>query len=420
VPTFADDRSPLRIIRVAPEGDDRAGDGSSDAPFATIQGAARSARPGDAIQLASGTYAGGSYVEDLRGRADAPIWIGGADPSAPPVLEGGGEGLHLSRAAYVIVHDLIVRGPSANGINADDGGDVADDQASHHLLFRDLVIEDVGSGGNQDCLKLSGLRDIVVDRLRAARCGGGGSGSGVDMVGVHRALVARSDFRRMSGGALQAKGGSSDVEFRWNRVVDGGGRGVNMGGSTGEPYFRPPLTRGAEMPNAEARDIRVVANLFEGGEAPVAFTGCVGCLVAHNTIVAPGRWVLRILQESVTQGDLHFEPSRDGRFLNNLVVVDRAALRTWANVGAGTAPETFEFGRNLWFARDDPSRSAPQLPVPEPDGIVGRDPLLGAEGAIEAASPAAGAGRPGVAPQVRGDLEGRCRPNPPSIGAREP
>ena len=421
VPTFADGLAPLREIHVATDGDDTGGDGSPGAPFATIGRAARSAGPGDAIRVAAGRYFGGAhYVENLRGRADAPIWIGGAAPADPPILQAGGQGLHLSRTAYLVVHDLVVRDASSNGINADDGGDVEDPTASHHLVFRDLRIEDIGGSGNQDCLKLSGLRDVVVDGLYAAHCGGGSSGSGVDMVGVHRAVVARSWFTAMSGGALQAKGGSTDVEFRWNRVTDGGARGVNLGGSTGAPYFRPPLTRGVDTPNAEARDIRVVANLFEGGDAPVAFVGCVDCLVAHNTIVAPRRWVARILQESRTTGELHFEPTHDGRFLNNLVVVDRAQLRTWVNVGGGTEPDTFTFGRNLWYARDEPGRSAPDLPVRETDGIVGRDPLLGPDGRIAAESPAAGAGRPGVAPGVRGDLGGRCRPDPPSIGAREP
>ncbi len=420
LPFFDDDRAPSHVIHVATGGDDGAGDGSVGAPYATLGRAARDAAPGSAIRMGGGRYAGGVYIDDLRGRSDAPIWIGAADPDDPPVLEGSGEGMHLTRAAYVVVHDLIVRGASGNGINADDGGAVDDADASHHLAFREVVIEDIGGGGNQDCLKLSGLRDVLVDGLRASRCGGSGSGSGVDMVGVHRAIVARGRFTALSGGALQAKGGSTDVDFRWNRVDDGGARGVNMGGSTGPQFFRPPLVRDGVTANAEAGDVRVVANLFVGGMTPVAFVGCADCLVAHNTIVAPETWVLRILQESRTEGDVVFEPARGGVFANNLVVVDRAQLRTWANVGTGTAPETFRFAHNLWFARDEPTRSAPTLPVMETGGIVGLDPLLGDEGAIAQGSPAIGAAEPGVAADVRADLVGRCRPAAPSIGAREP
>ena len=160
VPTFADGREPIGRLWVSPDGNDSAGDGSREAPLQTIGRAARLATPGTAIVLLAGEYPGGQYVEDLHGAAGAPIWIGGeslltdrADDGDPPtvsVLAGESEGLHISRSTYVIVHDLRVRGSAQNGINADDGGDVDDPLASHHLLFQRLEISDVGGSGNQD------------------------------------------------------------------------------------------------------------------------------------------------------------------------------------------------------------------------------------------------------------------------------
>ncbi len=425
VSSFHDGQSPSRIIRVAPGGDDGAGDGSAERPFLTLRRAAREAAPGVAIRLAPGRYNGGTYLDDLAGAADAPIWIGGAPGTGPgadgepwpeaPIIAGSGEGLHLTRARFVVVHDVVVEGASGNGINADDGGSVAGDPTSFHLTFERVAIRNIGSSGNQDCLKLSGLRDVVVRDSAFRRCGGGGSGSGIDMVGVRAAVVARSRFDEISGNAVQAKGGSNDIEVRANRMVRAGGRAVNMGGSTGFAYFRPPLD--PSQPNAEARDVRVVANWIEGSEAAVAFVGCVDCLAAHNTIVDPGRWVMRILQETRSADGFTFEPARDGTFANNVVVFRAGVLRTAVNVGDATAPETFVFRNNLWFATDAPVRSAPQLPVTEQGAVIGRDPRLGQDGAIESGSPAARAGMRIVG--VAGDLVGACYGDPPSIGARE-
>jgi hypothetical protein len=106
--------------------------------------------------------------------------------------------------------------------------------------------------------------------------------------------------------------------------------------------------------------------------APVAFVGVDGAVVRYNTFEQPGRWALRILQENRSAG---FTGCRNGSFTDNLVVFESSR---WAeggvNVGPGTAPETFTFARNWWYCSDRPARSQPRLPVPEQDGVYGRDP----------------------------------------------
>jgi len=412
VPTFADGAVPARVVHVAPGGSDSSGDGSAARPFATIRRAAQGAGPGTAVRVHAGTYAGGTYLEGLRGSASAPIWIGGAPGEAPPVIQGASEGLHLTRVSYLVVHDLEVRGATGNGINIDDGGDTAGG-ATHHVLVQGVHIRDIGTGGNQDCLKLSGVDDYFVLDSTFRACGAGGSA--IDHVGCHRGLIARSRFADMAGNAVQTKGGSADIEVRANHFQSAGARAANMGGSTGFEFFRPPLS--ADRPNAEARDIRVVANVLEGSDAPLAFVGCVDCLAANNTIVDPTRWVLRILQETTSTGSYQFEPAGRGRFVNNLVYFRRARLSTFANVGPNTAAGTFTFAHNLWFAHDDPARSRPDLPAAETNAVVGRDPLLAPDFRIDARSPAAGAGR--ALPEVRADFGGACFRETPSIGAFE-
>lgn len=413
--TFDRGLEPTEELHVAIGGNDDTGDGSAGSPFATIGRAAQDAVPGTAVRVHAGTYSGGTFLTDVAGTPAAPIWIGGAPGESRPVISGGSEGIHLTRASYVVIHDLEVTGASANGINADDGGDYGNPLATHHVVFRGLDIHDIGAGGNEDCLKLSGLNEYWVLGSEFEGCGGGLSGSGIDHVGCHRGLIARNEFRNLSANGVQSKGGSEDIEIRWNRFLESGSRGLNMGGSTGFQFFRPPLSMSS--PNAEARNIRLIANLIDGSDAAVAYVGCVGCVVAHNTIIDPHNWILRILQETLSTPDYEFEACRDGIFVNNLVYFERGDLSTYVNIGPNTAPGTFTFANNLWYAWDNPSQSEPTLPVAETDGIYGIDPGLDTEYRIGPASPAAGAGQESI--WTWGDLSGTCYTSPPSIGAFE-
>jgi hypothetical protein len=239
-------------------------------------------------------------------------------------------------------------------------------------------------------------------------------------VGCHAGRIARNSFTTMSGNAVQCKGGSEDIEIRANHFIDAGERGINLGGSTGDEFFRPPLS--TSEPNVEARNIRAVANLFEGAVAALAFVGCVDCLAANNTIVDPTNWVFRILQEKTSSATHTFLETQNGRFVNNLVYFARGELSTTVNVGPNTQGESFEFANNLWFAHDDPASSGPtDLPAVESGAIVGQDPALGDPGSgdysIDASSPAAGAGV--QVAELGGDYAGNCFGSPPSIGALE-
>jgi hypothetical protein len=155
---------------------------------------------------------------------------------------------------------------------------------------------------------------------------------------------------------------------------------LNIGGSTGLEYFRPPLDlTPTETPaNSEAKDITVERNIFVGGGAAVAFVGVDGAVVRFNTIYRPERWALRILQQTLHPS---FVPSRNGVFSDNLIVF---RSNEWAsggvNIGPHTAPETFRFARNWWYCLENPAQSRPSLPTEETDGTYGQDPqFLNAE-----------------------------------------
>ena len=416
VPTFADGKQPLREIFVSPAAGDPAADGTRAHPFQTIAHALQKARPGDAVRLLPGTYSPNNSVNNLAGAADAPIWIGGEPGQPRPLINGGSGALHFSRVRYLVIENIEVSAASGNGVNCDDGGDYAETNATHHLIFRNLAIHDIGTGGNNDGLKLSGLNNYAVLNCQFDRVSAGGSG--IDQVGCHHGLIARCAFTDM-GNSIQCKGGSEDIEIRANRFINGGGRTINIGGSTGFTFFRPPLSKSTA--NFEAKNIRVLANLFRGSEAPIAFVGSIDSLVANNTIVNPSRWIARILQETVSRDGYNFAPCGRNQFLNNLVWYGRDQISTHVNVGANTDSASFEFANNLWYASDQLARSRPVLPVAEQNGLYGLDPgfqnVSAGDFSLAAHSPAVGKGKRLSALSV--DLFGNCYANPPAIGASE-
>ncbi len=344
---------------------------------AELRAAVADAQPGTRLVLAGGDYAGGFHFANLRGEEGRPIVIAAADPRQPPVFRDSTNGLHLSNPAHVELRDLVFTRIAHNGLNIDDGG--ATNGSARGIVLHGLRVSDIGGDGNHDGIKLSGVWDFRVTDCTIERWGTKG-GSAIDMVGCHRGVIEGNTIRHHDPEppnctGVQGKGGTSGLVIRRNRFEHAGGRAVNIGGSTGLPFFRPALVEGGE--HAEARDIRVEGNTFVGSVAPVAFVGVEGAVVRFNTIERPGRWALRILQENQSPG---FVACRNGEFTDNTIVFDSAR---WGgggvNLGGGTAPETFRFARNWWYCADHPGRSQPQLPTPETDGTYGR-PIAEAKG----------------------------------------
>jgi hypothetical protein len=286
------------------------------------------------------------------------------------VFTDGKTGLHLSRPTHVELHHLVFRNLSANGLNIDDGAKA--ETPARNVVLRDLTFADIGARGNEDAIKLSGVSDFSIVDCVIERWGTGG-GSGVDMVGCHRGVIERNTLRHNDAPnctGIQCKGGTSEITIRRNRFENAGGRAVNIGGSTGLQFFRPPLKDGEE--HAEARKITVEGNTIIGGMASLAFVGVDGAVVRFNTIERPGRWAIRILQENKAPG---FIPSRNGEFADNIVVFESGKWSEGGvNHGGGAAPGTFKFSPQLWYCADRPDRSTPKLPVAETGGVYGKDP----------------------------------------------
>lgn len=330
------------------------------------------AKPGDVLKLASGiTVRGSLELREIHGTKAAPIILKADDSQKPPVFEGGGSGIHVTRCSYLTIEGLHLNGATGNGINVDNGG--SQTTTSRGITLRNLVVTNVGPNGNSDGIKLSGLDDFSVENCRISDWGNGGSA--IDMVGCHDGVITacvisrnRDDAKgRQQANGVQMKGGSARITVRKCRFEYSGSRGVNVGGSTGKDFFRPADA------NYEAKEIIVEDCQFIGGMSAIAFVGVDSAIVRHNTVYHPERWALRILQENRAPG---FLPSRNGTFSNNIVVFNSQKMVDAVNISDATAPETFRFENNVWYCEDRPEQTQRRvrLPVPEADGIYDTKP----------------------------------------------
>lgn len=379
------------------------GDGSPGAPFRSIAEALAGVKPGTRIHVAPGRYGAIGSVSGLQGTDRAPIAIVG---HGSVVIDTGRSGvaLRLVDPRFVVIEGLTIEGTAPHGINIDDGGSY--ESPAQHVVLRNMSFRNVGDGGNNDCLKLSGVDRFHVEGSRFEGCN---RGEAIDMVGCHQGVVRGNVFAATPGTAVQAKGGSSDILIHGNRFHGVAGRAINAGGSTGTPYFRPLDAR------HEAERIRVIANIIEDtGGTPVAFSGCFQCVFAHNTVIGPGRHAARIIEENRTRA-----PGAGGHFLNNIIVFRSYDGRPLIDTDPAADADSFSFGPNLWYAKDGTIGADAILFQGRrvaAGSVTGRDPLLDPAGRPGRSSPALRGGRP--APQDGlVDIVGRPFGPLPSLGA---
>lgn len=309
-------------------------------------------KDGDVIKIAPGIYPPGNTVSGISN-----LTIEAADPGNKPVFEGGKEAWHFTRTPGLKFRNLIVRSQSGNGINLDDGGEM--DVPVEKILIEDIEVADIGPKGNFDGIKCSGLKDLVIRNCSVI----GWGGQAIDFVGCRDSLITQCVFEGKKGFSQntgpQFKGGCENIVIEKCRFLNAGDRPIQAGGSTGSEYFRPPGV------NYEARNITIRNNVIEGGMCATAFTGVNGAEFTGNKVIRPDKWIFRVLQETRDDG---FQPCGDVKIIDNEFVFRREDIRIEMNIGEGTAPGSFTFERNRWFAEDEPKLSKPTLPTEERDG----------------------------------------------------
>lgn len=339
---------------------------------AELAAALRDARRGDAVVLASGTYRGDIYVENLEG-----VTIRSADLARRAVIAGGSRGMQLVAPQDVTLQGLVFSRPQKNGLIIDDAA--SRDRPARGILIEGVTVENIVERGNNDGIKLAGIADVVIRNVVVESWGT--EGSGIDFVGVHGALVEGAFLRHLGIGAggsgIRVKGGSKAITIRANRVelAAGRGRAIQAGGHTSPEFFR--FADGDR--DYEAAGVAMEGNVVIGGASAFSFVNIDGAIAHRNLVVRPGTWVMRILNEN--QGT-SIVATRNGRFDDNRVVFEAGrGFNSIVNVGEGTHAETFGFARNSWLNLADPTPagSRVRLPVQESGGIYGAGPAPSAD-----------------------------------------
>jgi len=412
--SFADGLVPIRVLHV--EAGAVAGDGSVASPFGSIAAAAAVATPGTFIQLGVGNHATNQFIPNLRGTASAPIWIGGVHGTHPRI-NGGAEALHLTSPQYVVIQNLELRDQSGNGISIDDG--VGNTNDAHHVALASVVVFDAlqTGSGTEACIKASGVDDLAIYDSALVRCG-----IGIDLVGVHSSVIARNVVSGALLHGVRARGGSTDVDIRQNKLRDNGTTGIVLGGSTPFSQFRPPLSTMA--PNAEARRVRAFDNIVTGSTSSgFSFVSCVDCLVAHNLFFGYPYRLIGIFEGNTSQNGYTFELTQNGRVINNSFIwmTPTPTALVHVDVGIGSSASTFTFSHDLWLSLQSPSQSTPYFgvtgnPVPDSGAVIGQGTGYSADPVLYCGGPEANAAAP--LPEVDGTIEGWCRVtgDAPTIG----
>jgi hypothetical protein len=323
---------------------------------ATLRATLADLKPHATLQIAPGDYPGGHHITGIE-----HLTLEALDKNNPPRFIGGNTAFQFSRCPHLTLSHLHITGQSANGLNLDDGGQL--DSPTPGITLDHLEVSDIGPTGNHDAIKCSGLKQLTIRDCSIT----GWGGQGIDFVGCHDSLITNCRFTGKPGftasAAIQLKGGTSGIIVEKCRFLNAGERPLNIGGSTGLAYFRPPGTQ------HEAASIVVRDNHIEGSLCAAAFVGVDGAEFSDNTILYPTKWIFRILQETREPG---FAPCRNVLIKNNRITFRRSQVQTDINLSDGTAPETFRFESNHWLAEDLPARSQPKLPTQETAGTYGQ------------------------------------------------
>lgn len=328
-----------------------------------LKAALMRARPGQRIVLAGGVYKGGLWVGEVRGKPGAMIEVAAKNPADPPIFRGGRMGFEMADCAYVRLRGLVTEQAELNNLQF---------WRSDHIVIQDCVSRSIKGKGNCDGIKLTAVTDFLVYNCTVTKWGA--EGSGIDMVGCGRGLIAKSKFSypKLTGqtaNAVQPKCGAHDIGVYRCRFDDASLRAVQFGGGIGEGRVnRYDYTGKLKETGYSGIDQVAMGNVIVSGGAGVTYASVARCAFEYNTIVNPTRYVLRILFEGGA------EPTAEGSFARNLIV--HGKLISVANVGPRTKPKSFTFAENYWFNRLAPGKSIPKLPAEEKSPAGGKDPKL--------------------------------------------
>ena len=302
-------------VFVAPNGNDETGDGSEQAPLATIQAAADQAFPGTAVMVRAG-----SYYENVEittsGTDDDPIWFISVDGrgEARIIPTDQHKGTIVGRGTdNLIIRDFMIDGADQrSGIEFTQAGDDFTNTVEN-ITIEGNIIHDVGLDG----IKIAQTENInVVGNLII-----GGTEEGIDFTTVWNANVAQNEVRDLPGlGGIVVKGGSNKILIEDNFVHDIAADGIIVGGWTDANLFQ--LFQGFE-----AKYITVTDNVVQHvGRRPINILAGQDSLIAKNVLDPQNDYYTVI----------NLEGDNNGLVTRNITIKDNLITRdNWLHVTPG-------------------------------------------------------------------------------------
>ncbi len=284
------------VYHVAPGGRDANNGLSPEAPWATLQHAADTARAGDTVLVADGEYVGCNITRS--GSSGAPIIFRatgrGARVTAPNRVTGR-DGINIEGGSWIVIDGFVCSNLERAGIRAVLGD---------HIVIRNATCADNGRWGI-----FTGFTDDLL--LENNHCSGSGIEHGIYVSNSSdRAIIRHNRVHHNRGSGIQinadlSMGGdglSSDCRIHDNVIWEngrGGGAALNLDGAvnvrvynntlydnhaTGIALFRidaAASSRGAWVVN------NTIVQAADGRWCVLAVDGATQLTLRHNILVTP-------------------------------------------------------------------------------------------------------------------------------------
>lgn len=301
-----------REIHVAVTGND-ANAGTAAAPLKTIAKATPTAKPGDCVLVHAGTYAESTTIGFFaEGTASAPIVVRSVDGRGAAIVDAAGN----RSGPTVLIHAdyVIVDGFEFRNSPTDTGEQVVHFDGLTKGKGVGSVLRNCKLTGGYDHLKINqASRGILVEHNEFYGTFGhipisltGASGL------VFRGNYAH-DWNTGGNGAVQLKGGSTDVLFEGNRFVD-----IKSDAGTIALGDGCDSTCDVDPEHYAAVRVRAIDNVMVRVGRGFDVQGCKDCAVLSNTIVDSGVGnVIFKLTKATTNGVTH--DTLNARIVDNLV-----------------------------------------------------------------------------------------------------
>lgn len=365
--------APGAVWTVATDGLDT-NPGTPAQPLLTVQRAVDLASAGDTIEIRGGYYYSPSRIrigkDHLTLRSAAGEWAvletGIEDPSAQfstIFYNQTVRGARLERLEIIggYYYGVMLGSNWAWGVGT----------AVQDVVIADCVIHDTG----RDAIKVSAnVRNVVIERCRIYNTGigphnaGSPNAEGVDIVNGHNIVIRGCYVHDTSTSGMYAKGGSSDIVFENNLIVNAGTNGI-VSGYTTDADFRAPDSNFVETFNHIIRN-NVIINTglnqnsvaIGKGHNGIMVRSTHGCRVLNNTVINAGHgrdasfaYPLAIGNETPSVNN------RDLVIMNNLFyqqaghgsTVNRGA-RQMVQIGV-TVEGEFIIDHNFYFHEEGPA-----------------------------------------------------------------